>query len=84
MHLLVLTPDQEIFSGEIERVKVPGEKGQFEVLKNHAPIVSSLSAGFVTWLTDKGEKVKYHIDQGFVEVLNNRVSLLVRGARKSS
>lgn len=82
MHLVVLTPEEEIFNGEVDRVKVPGEKGQFEVLKGHAAIVSSLGAGFVSWQTDKGEKRSYHIEKGFIEVLNNEVALLVRGLRE--
>lgn len=82
MHLVVLTPEEEIFHGNVSKVKVPGDSGQFEVLKGHAAIVSSLGAGFVTWQTDKGEKHSYHIEQGFIEVLNDEIALLVRGLRK--
>lgn len=47
MHLSVLTPDVEYFSGQITSIKVPGAAGQFQVLKNHAPIVSALVDGAV-------------------------------------
>lgn len=83
MHLVVLTPEEEIFNGEVSKVKVPGENGQFEVLKNHAAIVSSLTAGVISWLTEKGESISLQIEQGFIEVINNEVALLVRGVKKS-
>lgn len=98
MNISVLTPDREIFSGPIESVKVPGVQGEFQVLKNHAPIVSALDAGKVTIITGVGEyhyfdkatnslqtasgatrKLEYKIGSGFIEVLNNEVSLLVQG-----
>lgn len=98
MNITVLTPDKEIFSGTIMSVKVPGVLGEFQVLKNHAPIVSSLESGKVEIVTAVGEhrifdlesgavktsdmpgrKVIFNIEGGFVEVLDNEVSLLVRG-----
>jgi len=81
MNLLVLTPDKEIFSGEIESVKVPGVNGQFEILKDHAPIVSALGDGEVRILGEKGNKTIFAIEKGFIEVLNNEVSLLVQGVK---
>ncbi len=98
MNITVLTPDRKVFSGPIASVKVPGTRGEFQVLKNHAPIVSSLEAGQITLVTESGEyryfdegsgkleiaseagrKIKYQIQGGFVEVLDNEVSLLVTG-----
>jgi F-type H+-transporting ATPase subunit epsilon len=81
MNISVLTPDKEIFKGAITSVKVPGKGGQFQVLKNHAPIVSALSKGEVTLVKDSGEKVKFIIEKGFIEVSNNEVSLLVQGVK---
>lgn len=79
MNLIVLTPDKEVFSGEIKSVKVPGITGQFEILAGHAPIVSSLGEGSVRIIDSKGSNTSYTITKGFVEVLNNEVSLLVQG-----
>ena len=79
MNLLVLTPDKEIFAGEIKSVKVPGITGQFEILAGHAPIVSSLGEGTIRIIDAKGSNSSYNITKGFVEVLNNEVSLLVQG-----
>ena len=79
MDLIVLTPEKEIFSGEITSVKVPGSTGQFEILKDHAPIVSSLVTGPVRIISSNGNKTVYNIAKGFIEVLGNEVSLLVQG-----
>jgi len=79
MQLTILTPEKEVYSGQIRSVKVPGTSGQFEILSGHAPIVSSLTEGEVRVLDDQGAKLLYTIDRGFVEVLNDEVSLLVRG-----
>jgi F-type H+-transporting ATPase subunit epsilon len=79
MNITVLTPDKEIFNGEISSVKVPGTGGEFQVLNNHAPIVSSLSKGKVAITKADGGKLNFSIEKGFIEVLKNEVSLLVQG-----
>ena len=79
MNLVILTPEKEIFRGEITSVKVPGTSGQFEILDNHAAIVSSLTEGEIRILDSTGKKLQYTISRGFIEVINNEVSLLVRG-----
>ncbi|WP_020570562.1 F0F1 ATP synthase subunit epsilon [Neolewinella persica] len=99
MTISVLTPDCTIFSGSITSVSLPGVEGSFQLLNNHAPLVSALSEGKVTLETAGGAYMLYDedaneaaegsgarsltftIDQGFVEVLNNEVNLLVQGAR---
>lgn len=78
MNLIVLTPEKEIYKGSVSSVKVPGTTGQFEVLKGHAPIVSSLTEGEVRVLDEKGEKKTFQISGGFIEVLNDEVALLVQ------
>ena len=78
MKLIILSPKKEVFKGNIKSVKVPGHNGQFEVLSNHAPIVSALTEGEVRVITSKDETKKFGIQKGFIEVLNNEVSLLVR------
>lgn len=79
MNLVILSPEKEIFSGNVKSVKVPGSAGQFEMLENHAPIVSSLTKGEVRVLKANGEKMIFKVEGGFVEMLNNEVSLLVSG-----
>ena len=83
MNITVLTPDKEIFSGAIKSVKVPGQDSQFQVLKNHAAIVSALAEGEVTIAKEDGSKIKFQIEKGFLEVLRNEVSLLVQGYKEN-
>jgi F-type H+-transporting ATPase subunit epsilon len=82
MNLVILSPEKEIFSGEVKSVIVPGADGQFELLNNHAAIVSSLNKGDVKVQKANGERLSYAVSGGFVEMLNNEVSLLVTGLSK--
>ncbi|MCB0569197.1 MAG: hypothetical protein KDC66_05520 [Phaeodactylibacter sp.] len=68
MNIIVLTPDKEIFRGEINSVKVPGTLGEFQVLKNHAPIVSSLEEGKITIVTAGGEYRYFDEESGSIKV----------------
>lgn len=76
MHLVIRTVEKEIFSGKVERVQLPGSMGSFEVLLNHAPLVSSLVKGVVRYRDSIGMH-NVSIDSGVVEVLSNRVKVLV-------
>ena len=81
MTLEILTPERKLFSGEVYGVQMPGISGSFEVLDRHAPLVSALKAGRVKVLRDKQNHfANYDIQGGFVEVLNNKVTVLVEGA----
>ena len=81
MNLEILTPEKKIYSGEVYGVQMPGISGSFEVLEKHAPLVSALKAGRLKVLRDKQNNfTNFDIKGGFVEVLNNRVTVLVEGA----
>lgn len=81
MNLEILTPEKKLFSDEVYGVQLPGIAGLFEVLEKHAPLVSALKAGRVKVLKDKTNHLAFFdIQSGFVEVLNNRVTVLVEGA----
>ena len=64
MNIAILTPEKEIFRGTIKSIKVPGTLGQFQVLRNHAPIVSSLEKGKVEIVTSLGEYRYYDDESG--------------------
>jgi F-type H+-transporting ATPase subunit epsilon len=81
MNLVVLSPEKEIFSGAVKSVQVPGTDGSFQMLENHAAIVSSLREGPVNVVKSNGEKLTFEVTGGFVECLNNEVSLLVSGTK---
>ena len=78
MELIALTPEKELYNGKISSVKVPGISGQFEILNGHAPIVAALAKGEVRILDESGAKTTFNINNGFIEVINNEVSLLIQ------
>jgi F-type H+-transporting ATPase subunit epsilon len=81
MNLEILTPEKKLFSGNVYGVQLPGIAGLFEVLEKHAPLVSALKAGRLKVLKDKNNHVSFFdIQSGFVEVVNNSVTVLVEGA----
>ncbi len=82
MTLEILTPERKIFSGDVYGVQLPGISGLFEVLDKHAPLVSALKAGKLKILKDKTATSSYSIQSGFVEVLNNKTTVLVEGAEE--
>lgn len=77
LKLKIISPDKVLFSGEVERVIVPGMMGRFEVLTNHAPIISILEKGRVAYDVSNGERSELQISGGFIEVQKNRVNLCV-------
>ena len=80
MTLEILTPERKIFSGEVYGVQLPGIQGLFELLDKHASIVSALKAGNLKILKDKTSTSFYTIQSGFVEMINNKSTVLVEGA----
>lgn len=80
MYLEIVTPDKKVFSGEITLVRVPGTSGSFEILKNHAPIISTLEKGTVKVVDlDKIEHL-FEIDKGVIEVNKNKIMILAENA----
>ncbi len=80
MKLEILTPEKKLYSGEVYGVLLPGITGLFEILDKHAPLVSALKNGNLKILKEKNNVENYSIQSGFVEVLNNKVTVLVEGA----
>jgi F-type H+-transporting ATPase subunit epsilon len=82
MTLEILTPEKRLFSGEVYGVQLPGIGGLFEVLDRHAPLVSALGKGTLKVLNDKNNYSLFAIQSGFVEVLNNKATVLVEGGEE--
>lgn len=76
LNLRIVSPEKVVFDGAVERVVVPGTKGEFEILQNHAPIISTLDAGKLLYSDSEGEH-EMQISGGFVEVQKNRVNACV-------
>lgn len=79
MLLEILTPEKKLYSGEVHGVQLPGIDGLFEVLDKHAPLVSALGVGKVKVLHKGSASESYEIQGGFVEVINNKATVLVEG-----
>ena len=76
MKLEIITPEKRLFDGNIRLVQVPGTKGSFEVLKNHAPIISTLTQGKIKVITEQGIEEFFEIKSGIIEVKANFISIL--------
>jgi F-type H+-transporting ATPase subunit epsilon len=81
MKIEIITPDKKIFSGEIKSVRVPGKKGSFQVLKDHAPIISTLENGTVRIVDQENNEITYDIGGGVIEVKANKIILLADSVR---
>lgn len=76
LHLSIVCPEKTVFDGDVIRVTVPGSVGLFTMLPHHAPIVSSLKKGTITYVTDAGEQ-SVDIENGFVEMSGETVSACI-------
>ena len=76
MNVEIINPDKTIFSGEADLVQLPGKDGSFEILNNHAPLISVLKEGKVKIINNNKEKSYFEIKGGVIEVLKNKVLIL--------
>ena len=72
----IITPDKELFSGDILSIELPGSDGSFEILNNHAPIIATLSGGKITIALENGKKQSFEVNGGVVETQNNKIIVL--------
>jgi F-type H+-transporting ATPase subunit epsilon len=82
MLLEIIAPDQKLYSGEVDLVQVPGSKGSFEILRNHAPIISTLEQGQIRIVDQKGGTTLFEVDGGVIEAKNNKIIVLAETAKK--
>lgn len=80
MFLEIITPDKKVFEGEIKLVQLPGSKSSFEILKNHAPIISTLEKGTIRVVQKNGEEKRFDVDGGVIENKANKIIVLVESA----
>ncbi|WP_294079029.1 ATP synthase F1 subunit epsilon [Proteiniphilum sp. UBA5384] len=76
MTLEILTPESVYYKGDAESVTLPGVLGSFQILNNHAPIISSLTKGVLSFRSN-GETRQIEITDGLIEMHNNKVSICV-------
>ncbi len=80
----IVSPSGRVFRGEANGVKAPGVKGSFEVLRNHAPMISAFEVGLIRVTVSTGEHITFATSGGFMEVVNNSVSILAETAEIGS
>jgi F-type H+-transporting ATPase subunit epsilon len=76
MQLEIITPEKKVFEGEVSSVQFPGLSGKFEVLNNHAPIISSLTKGKIRVIDNNNKTDFFEINGGVIEMQNNRIIVL--------
>jgi F-type H+-transporting ATPase subunit epsilon len=76
MILEIITPEKELFNGEVTSVKFPGTTGGFEVLNNHAPIISTLEKGEIRVITSYNTTENFTINVGVIEMQKNKIIVL--------
>ena len=77
MLLEIITPDKQIYSGQVKLVQLPGTKGSFEILKNHAPIISTLEKGRIKVIEESGQILYFEVEGGVIENKDNKIIVLV-------
>ena len=76
MNVEIIDPDKTIFKGEAELIQLPGKDGSFEILNNHAPLISVLRKGKIKLIDQSKNPIFYEIKGGVIEVLRNKVLIL--------
>jgi F-type H+-transporting ATPase subunit epsilon len=80
----IVSPSGKIFSGEATGVQAPGVSGSFEVLRNHAPMIAAFEIGTIRVTVPSGNRIMFATSGGFLEVMNNTVSVLAESAELPS
>lgn len=84
LNVEIVTPQMVVYEGKAQSVSVPGSKSPFQILNNHAPIVSTLDVGLTKIVDESGNLHLYATGSGFTEVHRNKISILVESAYDSS
>lgn len=84
LYVEIVAPDKRVFQGEAESLRAPGLEGSFQVLYNHAPMIAAIDVGPLIVVDSRGERITFATSGGFVEVLNNTVTVLAETVEPSS
>jgi F-type H+-transporting ATPase subunit epsilon len=79
MFIEIIAPDKQLYSGEVSLVQLPGKKSAFEILRNHAPIISTLKKGIIRLIDKDGKEHTFPVGGGVIENHNNNIIVLVSG-----
>lgn len=78
MQIEIISPDKKLYTGKVHLVQLPGTLGSFEILKNHAPLISTLEKGNIKIITPQGEEKFFETEGGVVEVKKNKITILTQ------
>lgn len=84
LYVEIVTPEKSVFRGDAESIRAPGVEGSFEVLHNHAPMIAAFDIGMMSITPPAGERIVYATSGGFLEVLNNSVTVLAETAEPAT
>ena len=80
MFLEIITPEKKLYSGDVKLIKVPGSKGSFEILSQHAPIISTLEKGQIKVIDTTDKAIFIEITGGVIEAQNDKIIVLAESA----
>ena len=76
MQLDIITAESQLYSGEVTSVKLPGMDGEFEILNNHAPVISTLDKGIIRVIDNNNKTENFEVNGGVIEMQNNKIIVL--------
>ena len=76
MNLEIITPEKELYKGEVDSITLPGTDGEFGILRNHAPIISTLTKGEIKIIDSDNKEKNFEINGGVIEMQNNEIIVL--------
>ncbi|MDR1006058.1 MAG: F0F1 ATP synthase subunit epsilon [Bacteroidales bacterium] len=78
MTINIITPETNLYSGQIKSAKLVGIDGSFEILQNHAPLISVLAKGKIELIDGEDKPQTFEINSGLIEVANNNIQILAQ------
>ncbi len=78
MELSIITPEKTLFEGQVESVKLQGVDGKFQILNNHAPIISALAQGKIIIRDKEKKEIEFEVNGGLLEMSKNRIQILAQ------
>lgn len=81
MHLEIISPEKSLYAGEIKLIQLPGTSGSFEILNNHAPIISTLGKGTIKIVSSEGATKFFEIEGGVIEAKQNNIIVLAESVK---
>ena len=76
MQLEIITAESQLYSGEVTSVRLPGMDGEFEILNNHAPVISTLDKGIIRVIDNNNKTENFEVNGGVIEMQNNKIIIL--------